>query len=198
MALHKLTGHHVAVKIISKKKLQEKDPQSESKRASGSSYVAMHNTISPTVRREIKILSILQHPHILRMYEVVETRDHIYIVTEYVEGGELFDHITRVGRLPETEARHLFQQMIAGVVGMIKLHSVLWWSQRWSQASSIAIGTWLCIATSNPKTWCVIVRQQHTHQLFRFITSINSCWTRATISKLLILACPMSCRRATF
>lgn len=50
------------------------------------------------------------------MYEVVETRDHIYIVTEYVEGGELFDHITRVGRLPETEARHLFQQMIAGMV----------------------------------------------------------------------------------
>ncbi len=57
---------------------------------------------------------MLQHPHILRMYEIVETREHIYIVTEYVEGGELFDHITRVGRLPEHEARNLFQQMIAG------------------------------------------------------------------------------------
>lgn len=55
------------------------------------------------------------------MYEVVETREHIYIVTEHVEGGELFDHITRVGRLPEHEARHLFQQMIAGRVVVVFL-----------------------------------------------------------------------------
>ena len=55
------------------------------------------------------------HPHIIRLYEVIETPNDIYVVMEYVESGELFDYIVEKGRLMEDEARHFFQQIISGV-----------------------------------------------------------------------------------
>lgn len=55
------------------------------------------------------------HPHIIRLYEVIETPNDIYVVMEYVKSGELFDYIVEKGRLMEDEARHFFQQIISGV-----------------------------------------------------------------------------------
>lgn len=55
------------------------------------------------------------HPHIIRLYEVIETPNDIYVVMEYVKSGELFDYIVEKGRLVEDEARHFFQQIISGV-----------------------------------------------------------------------------------
>lgn len=68
-----------------------------------------------TVRREIKILRLFMHPHIIRLYEVIETSHDIYVVMEYVKSGELFDYIVEKGRLVEDEARRFFQQIISGV-----------------------------------------------------------------------------------
>lgn len=68
-----------------------------------------------TVRREIKILRLFMHPHIIRLYEVIETLSDIYVVMEYVKTGELFDYIVEKGRLMEDEARLFFQQIISGV-----------------------------------------------------------------------------------
>lgn len=51
------------------------------------------------------------HPHIIRLYEVVETQTDIYVVMEYVKSGELFDYIVEKGRLNEEEARIFFQQV---------------------------------------------------------------------------------------
>ncbi|XP_022740187.1 SNF1-related protein kinase catalytic subunit alpha KIN10-like [Durio zibethinus] len=67
------------------------------------------------VRREIKILRLFMHPHIIRLYEVIETATDIYVVMEYVKSGELFDYIVEKGRLQEDEARNFFQQIISGV-----------------------------------------------------------------------------------
>jgi 5'-AMP-activated protein kinase catalytic alpha subunit len=67
------------------------------------------------VRREIANLKRFSHPHIIRLYEVIHTPSDIFVVMEYVSGGELFDYIVQKGRLTETEARHFFQQIIAGV-----------------------------------------------------------------------------------
>ena len=67
------------------------------------------------MRREIKILRLFMHPHIIRLYEVIETPNDIYVVMEYIESGELFDYIVEKGRLMEDEARHFFQQIISGV-----------------------------------------------------------------------------------
>lgn len=51
------------------------------------------------------------HPHIIRLYEVIETPSDIYVVMEYVKSGELFDYIVEKGRLQESEARNFFQQV---------------------------------------------------------------------------------------
>lgn len=67
------------------------------------------------MKREIKIASLFQHPHIIRLYEVIKTPVDIYVVMEYVKSGELFDYIVEKGRLPEEEARHFFQQIISGL-----------------------------------------------------------------------------------
>ncbi|KAI3717009.1 hypothetical protein L1987_68303 [Smallanthus sonchifolius] len=67
------------------------------------------------VRREIKILRLFMHPHIIRLYEVIETPSDIYVVMEYVKSGELFDYIVEKGRLQEEEGRIFFQQIISGV-----------------------------------------------------------------------------------
>ena len=63
------------------------------------------------VRREISILKMFSHPHIIRLYEVIDTPTDIFLVMEYVSGGELFDHIVSKGRLSSQEARHFFQQV---------------------------------------------------------------------------------------
>lgn len=63
------------------------------------------------VRREIKICRLFVHPHVIRLYEVIETPSDIYVVMEYVKSGELFDYIVEKGRLQEDEARHFFQQV---------------------------------------------------------------------------------------
>lgn len=68
------------------------------------------------VRREIKILRLFMHPHIIRLYEVIETPSDIYVVMEYVKSGELFDYIVEKGRLQEDEARNFFQQVCDSLV----------------------------------------------------------------------------------
>jgi serine/threonine protein kinase len=50
------------------------------------------------------------HPHIIRLYEVIDTPTDIYMVMEYVKSGELFDYIVEKGMLLEDEARRFFQQ----------------------------------------------------------------------------------------
>ncbi|KAJ4950883.1 hypothetical protein NE237_027715 [Protea cynaroides] len=96
IAEHALTGHKVAIKILNRRKIKNMEMEEK-------------------VRREIKILKLFMHPHIIRLYEVIETSTDIYVVMEYVKSGELFDYIVEKGRLQEDEARHFFQQIISGV-----------------------------------------------------------------------------------
>ncbi|XP_022750677.1 SNF1-related protein kinase catalytic subunit alpha KIN10-like isoform X2 [Durio zibethinus] len=96
IAEHALTGHKVAIKILNRRKIKNMDMEDK-------------------VRREIKILRLFMHPHIIRLYEVIETAADIFVVMEYVKSGELFDYIVEKGRLQEDEARNFFQQIISGV-----------------------------------------------------------------------------------
>lgn len=96
VAEHILTGHKVAIKILNRRKIKAMD-------------------MDEKVRREIKILRLFMHPHIIRLYEVVETPSDIFVVMEYVKSGELFDYIVEKGRLGEKEARRFFQQIVSGV-----------------------------------------------------------------------------------
>ncbi|KAK9743461.1 hypothetical protein RND81_03G240900 [Saponaria officinalis] len=67
------------------------------------------------IKREISIMKLVRHPHIVRLHEVIASRTKIYIILEYITGGELFDKIVQHGRLSELEARRYFQQLIDGV-----------------------------------------------------------------------------------
>ncbi|KAF4359735.1 hypothetical protein F8388_008297 [Cannabis sativa] len=64
------------------------------------------------VQREIRTMKILHHPNIVRIHEVIGTKTKIYIVMEYVPGGQLSDKMLYSKRLNESEARKLFQQLI--------------------------------------------------------------------------------------
>ncbi|XVE68194.1 hypothetical protein DITRI_Ditri09bG0049000 [Diplodiscus trichospermus] len=88
----------------------------------GSSLIGFSSKKAPaeavpikSVRREIKIMRLFMHPHIIRLYEVIETATDIFVVMEYAKSGDLFDYITEKRRLQEDEARNFFQQIISGV-----------------------------------------------------------------------------------
>ncbi|KAI3423319.1 Non-specific serine/threonine protein kinase [Psidium guajava] len=90
------SGQGFAVKIIEKGKI-------------------VHLKITDQIKREIGTLKLLKHPNVVRLREVLASKTKIYMVLEYATGGELFDRIASRGRLPETEGRKLFQQLIDGV-----------------------------------------------------------------------------------
>eukprot|EP01135_Chromosphaera_perkinsii_P010461 Nk52_evm24s2133 gene=Nk52_evmTU24s2133 len=96
LAQHELTQHKVAVKILNRKKIKSLDMMGK-------------------IRREIQNLKLFRHPHIIKLYEVISTPTDIFMVMEYVCGGELFDYIVKHGRLSEDDARRFFQQIISGV-----------------------------------------------------------------------------------
>ncbi|EFO93810.1 CRE-UNC-82 protein [Caenorhabditis remanei] len=68
------------------------------------------------IRREIRIMSALNHPNIIQIYEVFENKDKIILVMEYSSGGELYDYVSRCGSLPEAEARRIFRQITSAVL----------------------------------------------------------------------------------
>ncbi|GMH26072.1 hypothetical protein Nepgr_027915 [Nepenthes gracilis] len=90
------TGENVAIKILDKEK------------------VLRHKMINQ-IKREISTMKLIRHPNVIRLYEVMASKTKIYIVLEFVTGGELFDKIASKGRLKEDEARKYFQQLINAV-----------------------------------------------------------------------------------
>ncbi|GAU37046.1 hypothetical protein TSUD_207520, partial [Trifolium subterraneum] len=67
------------------------------------------------IKREISIMKIVRHPNIVRLHEVLASQNKIYIILEFVMGGELYDQIVQLGKLSENESRRYFQQLIDAV-----------------------------------------------------------------------------------
>jgi serine/threonine protein kinase len=66
------------------------------------------------VEREIAVMRLLNHPHIVRFHEAIAGGDgggHVYIVMELATQGQLYDYVTQLGRLREDDARRIFQQV---------------------------------------------------------------------------------------
>ncbi|XP_070843953.1 MAP/microtubule affinity-regulating kinase 3-like isoform X2 [Chaetodon trifascialis] len=95
LARHVLTGREVAIKIIDKTQL---NPTSLQK-----------------LFREVRIMKILNHPNIVKLFEVIETEKTLYLVMEYASGGEVFDYLVAHGRMKEKEARAKFRQIVSAV-----------------------------------------------------------------------------------
>ncbi|XP_077058169.1 serine/threonine-protein kinase MARK1 isoform X1 [Siphateles boraxobius] len=95
LARHVLTGREVAVKIIDKTQL---NPTSLQK-----------------LFREVRIMKVLNHPNIVKLFEVIETEKTLYLIMEYASGGEVFDYLVAHGRMKEKEARAKFRQIVSAV-----------------------------------------------------------------------------------
>ena len=96
LATHEVTEHKVAVKILNRQKI--KSSQMDKK-----------------IKREITVLKLFRHPHIIRLYDVMETTTDIFMIMEFINRGELFDYIVQNGKLTESAARRFFQQIVSGV-----------------------------------------------------------------------------------
>ena len=68
--------------------------------------------IKKAIAKEMLILRILKSPFIVKCHEVFETTDKIYLVMDYMEGGELFDKIKKMGNFGEREACILFKKLL--------------------------------------------------------------------------------------
>ncbi|CAA2967989.1 CBL-interacting kinase 32 [Olea europaea subsp. europaea] len=90
------TGEPVALKILDKDKV-------------------LKNKMSEQIKREIATMKLIKHPHVVRLNEVMASKTKIFIVLEFVTGGELFDKIVNHGRMQEDAARKYFQQLINAV-----------------------------------------------------------------------------------
>jgi len=66
-------------------------------------------------KREVEIQMKLSHPNIVKLFDVVETDDRIYIIMEYSQGGELLSYINQKGKLSDAEARRLFLQLLSAI-----------------------------------------------------------------------------------
>ncbi|KAL1732172.1 hypothetical protein EV714DRAFT_270929 [Schizophyllum commune] len=108
IAKHQTTGQLAAVKIL------PLAPLVSSRR---------HNSVDPAkaekmrlgIDREITMMKLMNHPNIMRIYDVHEGETQLYLVLEYVEGGELFDFLVNRGKLSSPEALVFFKQIIYGL-----------------------------------------------------------------------------------
>jgi MAP/microtubule affinity-regulating kinase len=104
LATHSLTGAEVngfysnakvAIKVIDKTQLDDKKLQK--------------------LYREVRIMKSLHHPHIIKLYEVIETKNTVFLVMEYCSGGELYDYLVVHGKMKERDARAKFRQILSAV-----------------------------------------------------------------------------------
>eukprot|EP00761_Pharyngomonas_kirbyi_P000234 gb/GECH01000234.1/.p1 GENE.gb/GECH01000234.1/~~gb/GECH01000234.1/.p1 ORF type:complete len:522 (+),score=119.99 gb/GECH01000234.1/:1-1566(+) len=97
LGIHRETGQRVAIKIL-KKNILTAEPKLRRK-----------------VEREIAIMRLMDHPHVLHLYDVFQTSKYLFLVMELVEGGELFQYLVKRGRLPTEEAFVIFRQILSSL-----------------------------------------------------------------------------------
>ncbi|CDR98866.1 hypothetical protein [Sporisorium scitamineum] len=91
----KSTGTQRALKIIAKKPLKDSNEK--------------------MLKEEITILGKVEHPNIIKMWDLYETKEGVFIVTDLCRGGELFDRLVEKVHYNELDARHIMKQILEGV-----------------------------------------------------------------------------------
>ena len=96
LGTHTLSAEKVAIKVLQKSKIKEAADVER-------------------VSREIKILKRVNNDQVIRLFEVIDTPQAIYLIMEFCEGGELFDYIVKHTRIKEPVAVRFFHQIIDGL-----------------------------------------------------------------------------------
>ncbi|KAK3331006.1 hypothetical protein B0H66DRAFT_84954 [Apodospora peruviana] len=121
LARHRVSHQLVAIKIVAKNtahitgagslaNLDKIDYRSPTTSADGGL-----RRMPLAIEREVAILKLIQHPNIIKLHDIWENRAEIYLVTEYVEKGDMFEFINWNGRLEEEEAIFYFRQMMSAL-----------------------------------------------------------------------------------
>lgn len=101
------TGEQVAVKIVPRLSTEEHRNSRDTERADRSKEIR--------TAREAAIVSLVSHPYICGMRDVVRTTYHWYMLFEYVNGGQMLDYIISHGKLKEKQARKFARQIASAL-----------------------------------------------------------------------------------
>ncbi|KPI97306.1 SNF-related serine/threonine-protein kinase [Papilio xuthus] len=105
LARHVFTGEKVAVKVIDKSKLDE--------------------VSKSHLFQEVRCMKLVQHPNVVRLYEVIDTQTKLYLILELGDGGDLYDYIMKHDSgLSESLARDYFRQIVRAISYCHSLHVV--------------------------------------------------------------------------
>uniref|UniRef100_A0A1B0AM47 SNF-related serine/threonine-protein kinase n=1 Tax=Glossina palpalis gambiensis TaxID=67801 RepID=A0A1B0AM47_9MUSC len=105
LARHVFTGAKVAVKVVDKTKLDD--------------------VSKAHLFQEVRCMKLVQHPNVVRLYEVIDTKNKLYLVLELGDGGDLYDYIMKHdGGLTENLARKYFRQILRAITYCHQLHVV--------------------------------------------------------------------------
>jgi calcium/calmodulin-dependent protein kinase I len=91
-AVDKTTFERVAVKVVDKRKLEPIEKE--------------------MLRTELVIMELVNHPNVIQLKDVIDSKTHIYIIMELIQGGELFDYIKKCVQIAEPIAAHIIKQLI--------------------------------------------------------------------------------------
>lgn len=101
-ASNRVTGEKVAIKVVDLYHLSSREP-------------GKYRKLRDRLRMEIKIAKNTDHPNLVRLIEVLEEEEKIYLVFEFCECGDLTKHFQKVGVLDEVQTRDFLTQIISGL-----------------------------------------------------------------------------------
>lgn len=93
--VHKSSGKEYAAKIIKKSTLNEEEIE--------------------TVHAEASIMREIEHPHVVHLFDMFESKGKVYMVLELLTGGELFDRIVQKQSFNEKEASSLLYSLVEAI-----------------------------------------------------------------------------------
>ena len=97
LAKHLKTGEKVGIKIIKKELFYDKP------------------SLRIKVQREISVMKLMFHPHVIKIFDVLEDSKYLFLIIEYACKGELFNFLVQKRKISNREALCFFQQIISGL-----------------------------------------------------------------------------------
>ncbi|TWU77064.1 hypothetical protein ED733_007968 [Metarhizium rileyi] len=116
---HNLTNQLAAVKIVNRRMaylVQDSSMAALSKWDSSlPDQINGEMRVPMAIEREVAILKLIEHPNIMKLYDIWENRSEIYLILEYIDQGDLFTFINSRGRLTEEVSMCFFRQMMSAI-----------------------------------------------------------------------------------